>query len=111
MLCVDKGTVQLNTLPQECRPQCHVEEESTGGHIRANSVFIDGQSGGGGGYLWGSSLCPSDDAQMIPDWPDFMAESDFYWNSTTDHLGTLLVMGSDEDIMDWDGLHEVPWSF
>ncbi|KAF7142275.1 hypothetical protein RHSIM_Rhsim05G0169800 [Rhododendron simsii] len=105
----NKG-VQLNTLPQECRPQCHVEEEySTSGDIVANSAFSDAQSGGGGGCLWESSLRPIDDAQMIPDWPDVMVESDFYWNSTTsDLLGAL--MESHEEIKDWDGLQEVPWS-
>ncbi|KAG5549670.1 hypothetical protein RHGRI_014839 [Rhododendron griersonianum] len=107
--------VQLNTLLQECRPQCHVEEEySTSGDIGANSAFRDAQSSGGGGGGGGGlqevswSLCPIDDAQMIPDWPDVMVESDFYWNSTSDLLGTL--MESDEEIMDWDGLQEVPWS-
>ncbi|KAI8556122.1 hypothetical protein RHMOL_Rhmol05G0227500 [Rhododendron molle] len=103
----NKG-VQLNTLPQECRPRCHGEEESTSGDIVANSAFSDAQSGGGG-YLWESGLCPIEDAHMIPDWPDVMVESDFYWNSTTsDLLGAL--MERDEEIMDWDGLQEVPWS-
>ncbi|CAL5363125.1 unnamed protein product [Camellia sinensis] len=58
---------------------------------------------GGGGYLWESSSSSSclsmnmlDDAQMIPDWPDLLVESDYYCMSSCD--------------VDWDGL-QIPWSF
>ncbi|KAH7865876.1 hypothetical protein Vadar_012585 [Vaccinium darrowii] len=93
------------------------ESGSTSSDIGANSVFREAHGGGGGGgggegggYMWESCLCPIDYPQMIPDWPDVMVESDFYWNSTCDHLGALME-SDDEEIMDWDGLQEVPWSF
>lgn len=98
------SSAKLNLpMPDHPPPQPPTAAEQKPSMISSSSSSSMVESGGGGGYLWESSSSSSclsmnmlDDAQMIPDWPDLLVESDYYWMSSCD--------------VDWDGM-QIPWSF